>query len=52
MNTKLKTEAKTYFEKDFFKIIVLFRDIKLLTTDKQRNQVVSESNYHKTKWFS
>ena len=49
MNTKLKTEAKTYFEKDFFKLIILFRDIKLLTTDKQRNQVVSESNYHKTK---
>ena len=28
------------------------RDIKLVTTDKRRNQLVSESNYHTTKWFS
>ena len=28
------------------------RDIKLVTTDKARNQLVSESNYHTTKWFS
>ena len=28
------------------------RDIKLLTTDKRRNQLVSEPNYHATKWFS
>ena len=28
------------------------RDIKLVTTDKTRNQLVSESNYHTTKWFS
>ena len=28
------------------------RDIKLVTTDKRRNQLVSESNYHSTKWFS
>ena len=28
------------------------RDIKLVTTDKRRNQLVSEPNYHKTKWFS
>ena len=27
------------------------RDIKLVTTDKRRNQLVSEPNYH-TKWFS
>ena len=27
------------------------RDIKLVTTDKRRNQLVSESNYHATKWF-
>ena len=26
--------------------------IKLITTDKRRNQLVSESNYHTTKWFS
>ena len=28
------------------------RDIKLLTTDKRRNQLVSGPNYHTTKWFS
>ena len=28
------------------------RDIKLVATDKRRNQLVSESNYHTTKWFS
>ena len=28
------------------------RDIKLVTTDKKRNQLVSEPNYHATKWFS
>ena len=28
------------------------RDIKLVTTDKRRNRLVSESNYHRTKWFS
>ena len=27
-------------------------DIKLVTTDKRRNQLVSELNYHTTKWFS
>ena len=28
------------------------RDIKLVTMYKRRNQLVSESNYHITKWFS
>ena len=28
------------------------RDIKLVTTDKRRNQVASEPNYHTTKYFS
>ena len=28
------------------------RDIKLVRTDKRRNYLVSESNYHTTKWFS
>ena len=27
------------------------RDIKLATTDKRRNQLVSEPNYHKTIFF-
>ena len=28
------------------------RDIKLITTDKKKRQLVSESNYHTTKYFS
>ena len=28
------------------------RDIKLVTTNKRRNQLVSEPNNHTTKWFS
>ena len=64
MNTKLRTEAKNDFEKYFFKLIndSVFgktmrnvrkhRDIKFVTTDKRRNQLVSESNYHTKKWFS
>ena len=27
------------------------RNIKLVTTDKRRNQLVSGPNYHTTKWF-
>ena len=64
MNTKLRTEAKKEFEEDFFKLMnnIVFgktmenvrehRDIKLVTTDKRRNQLVSEPNYHTTKQFS
>ena len=64
MNTKLRTETKNDFEKDFFKLmnnsvfgetvenVRKHRDIKLVTTDKRRNQLVSESDYHTTKWFS
>ena len=28
------------------------RDIKLVTTNKERKKIVSEPNYHTTKWFS
>ena len=28
------------------------RDIKLVRTDKRRNQLASESNYHAKNWFS
>ena len=28
------------------------RDINLVTINKRRNYLVSEPNYHKTKWFS
>ena len=60
MNTKLRTEAKN----DFFKVMnnaAVFgktmenvrkhRDIKLVTTDKRRNQLTSEPNYHTSKYF-
>ena len=33
-------------------IIRKYRDSKLVTTDKRRNQLVSEPNYHTTKYFS
>ena len=64
MNTKLRKEAKNYFEKDFFKLmnksvfgksmenVRKHRDIKLVTTDKKRNKLVSGPNYHPTKRFS
>ena len=60
MNTELRKQAK----KDFFKLMNNFvfgktmenvrkhRDIKLVTTDKRRNQLVSEPNYHRTKYVS
>ena len=64
MNTKFRKEAKNDFEKDFFKLMnnAVFgktmenvrkhRDIKLVTTNKRRNYLVSEPKYHTTKWFS
>ena len=64
MNTGLRKEAKNYFEKDFFKLMnnaVLgktmenvrnHRHIKIVTTDRQRNRLASEPNYHTTKRIS
>ena len=63
MNTKLRTEAKNGFEKDFFKLMnnAVFgktmenvrnhRYIKLVTADGKSNKLVSERNYHTTKYF-
>ena len=64
MNTKLRKEAKSEFEKDFFKLmnnsvfgktmenVRKHRDIKLVTTDEKRNKLVSEPNYQTIKQFS
>ena len=64
MNTKLRKKAKNNFEKDFFKLMnnVVFgktkgnirkhRNIKLVTTKRRINCLVSEPNYHTTKFFT
>ena len=64
MNTELRKQAKSDFEKDFYKLmndsgfgktmenVRKHRDIKLVPTNKRRNQLVSEPNSHTTKWFS
>ena len=64
INTELRKQAKNYLEKYFFRLmnnsvfgktmknVRKHKDIKLVTTDKRRNQLVSETNYHTTKWFS
>ena len=63
MNTKLRTEAKTDFEKNIFKLmnnevfgktmenVKKHRDIKLVTTNEIRKSLVSEPNYHMTNVF-
>ena len=64
INPRYRKEAKNEFEKDFFKLmnnsafgktmenVRKHRDIKLVITDKKRNKLVSEPNYHTTKRFS
>ena len=50
MNTELRKQAKNDFET--MENVRKHRDIKLVTTDKRRDQLVLEPNYHTKKWFS
>ena len=64
MNTDLRKKAKNDFGKDFFKLMnnAVFGktmenagkngDIKLVTTERRRNYLVSEPNYKTTKFFT
>ena len=64
MNTELRKIAKNDFEKDFFKLMnnAVFgktmenvrkhRDIKLVITDKKRNNLDSEPTYHTINYIS
>ena len=64
MNTDLRKHAKNDSEKDFFRLMnnLVFgktmenvrnhRDIKLVTTDKRISILVSELNYHSSKYIS
>ena len=63
-NTELRKLVDNPFDKDFFKLMnnVVFgktmenirkhRNIKLVTTDKKRNKLISESNYHTINYIS
>ena len=63
MNTDARKRAKNDFKKYLFKLmnnefsaktmknVSKYRDIKLVTTEKRRNCLVSEPNYHTIKFF-
>ena len=63
MNTNTRKAAKNDFEKDFFKLmnnsvfgktmenVPKHRDIKLVITERRKNYLASEPNYHSTKFF-
>ena len=64
MNTDLRKKAKNDFEKYSFKLMnnAVFgktmengrknKDIKLVTTERRRNYLVSEPKYHTIKFFT
>ena len=64
MNTEKRKNAKNDFDKGLYKFmnnavygktmenVRKHRIIKLVNNDKKRNTLVSEPNYHTTKWFS
>ena len=64
MNTDLTEKARNDFEKDSFELmnnkvfgktlenVRKHRDIKLVTTERRSNYLVSEPNYHSAKFFT
>ena len=64
MNTELRKKTRNDFEKDFLKLMNYsvfgktmenvrnHRDIRIVTTNKQRSMLASELNYHSTKYIS
>ena len=64
MNTKIRQKAKHNFGNDFFELmnnaafgktmenVRKHRNIKLVTTERKRNYLVSEPNYHTIKFFA
>ena len=64
LNTELRKKASTDWEKDYFKMMcnAVFgktiqnvrseKDIKLVTTDVQKNKLVCQPNFYISKYFS